>query len=263
MAVHHRLVVHLQLTIVNRMAQVGFEVRTGIDLCLHLRIEEPLGIAPGRFGLVHGHVRALEQFFSTVHIVVAKHRHANAGRAVVGNTVEAEGLVETADQVFHHATHMVLGLLAHTAQVLHQHHKLVTAKARHHVTAANTGDQALAYFAQQAIPLLVAQRVIQILEIIQIDEQQRRIAGAQLAGADRPFQPIHQHAPVGQAREHVKELKPLDFLARMAALGQVAANAQQASDFAGRRANGRLGNLKTPLVAAIGKAQGFFVHHRR
>ena len=131
-----------------------------------------------------------------------------------------------ADQVFHNATHMALGLLTHAAQVLHQHHKLIASKAGHHIAAAHTGDQALAHLAQQAVSLLVSQGIVQILEIVQIDEQQRRKTGSQLACADRPLQPIHQHAAIGQASEYIKELKPLDFLARLAAFGQITANAE-------------------------------------
>ena len=67
----------------------------------------------------------------------------------------------------------ILGLFA---QVLQQHYKLISAQSRHRVGFADAGQNPPRHLLQQQIANVMAERVVQRLEVIEIDEQQRSLA---------------------------------------------------------------------------------------
>ena len=100
------------------------------------------------------------------------------------------------------------------AEVLEQNHKLISAQARHRIGFADARDNAPRDLLQQKVADVMAERVVQRLEIVEIDEQQRSLALASDAGGESLPQPIQQQAAVGQAGQRVKECEIRDLVMR-------------------------------------------------
>src|ERR1035437_5426520 len=63
----------------------------------------------------------------------------------------------------------------------------------------------------------MAEVVVDVLEIVQVNEQQRTLSAATRAGSGCLMEPVHKKPPVGQASERVVERQILDFfLCRLA-----------------------------------------------
>ena len=112
------------------------------------------------------------------------------------------------------------------AQAFQHHHEFIATQATHDILLAHVGDQALGHLDQQPVADIVALRVVQGLELIQVQDQQRAELAAAMAGAQGLAQPIHQQAPVGQPGERVEIGQVADLLLHPLALGDVAHQAQ-------------------------------------
>ena len=73
-------------------------------------------------------------------------------------------------------------ILGRFAKLLEQNHELVSAQSRDRVGFADAGDDAPGNLLQQEIADVVAEGVVQRLEIIEVDEEQRSLAFASDAG---------------------------------------------------------------------------------
>ena len=94
-------------------------------------------------------------------------------------------------------------------QVFQHHHELVAAQTRHGVAFAHTRLQALRNLLQQQIADVMAKRVVEGLEVVQIDEQQRAFSAAAPTGSQCLLQPVQQKPAVGQAGERIIEARCL------------------------------------------------------
>ena len=66
------------------------------------------------------------------------------------------------------------------AEVFKHHNKLVATKTGHGIDFAHAGHQPRCHLGQQLIAHVMAQGVVQVLEVIQVNEQQRALGlGAQ------------------------------------------------------------------------------------
>ena len=115
------------------------------------------------------------------------------------------------------------GLQRLVAGVLQQDHELVAAQPRHGVAPGHAGAQALGDLLQQLVALLVAQRVVEHLEVVQVDEHQRAFARPVIVG-QRLVQPVQQQLAVGQLGQRIVEGQVLDLFLGRLALGDVAAH---------------------------------------
>ncbi len=87
--------------------------------------------------------------------------------------------------------------------ILHPDDELVAAHPRHHRIAPQAGQQPFGHQAQQRVAGAMAERVVDVLEMIQIKEQQRELAAGPLAAIDRLGEPLGQQCAVRQAGERV------------------------------------------------------------
>ena len=143
------------------------------------------------------------------------------GRAVMLVAGELVGLVERGENLFAHGFGLRGGFLGVLAQVFQHHHEFVAAQARHGVALAHAGGQALGDLLQQQVADVVAEGVVERLEVVQVDEQQCAISSAAGAGRQRLLQPVEQQPAVGQAGQRVVEGQRLDLVFRRLALGDV------------------------------------------
>ena len=105
---------------------------------------------------------------------------------------------------------------------LHDHHlELVAAHARHGVVVAQRGAQPARDLLQQLVADVVAQRIVDELEAVEVDEQHRHLLVEALRLRQRLGEAIHQHRAVGQAGERVVVRQVLDARLLRLALGDV------------------------------------------
>lgn len=84
------------------------------------------------------------------------------------------------------------------------HREFVAAEPRHGVGLAHAGADAARRLHQQDVALVVAERVVDLLEVVEVDEQHGQAGALALAFDDVVRQPVVEHAAVGQLRERVE-----------------------------------------------------------
>ena len=191
-----RLVVHDDLAALDRVRQLADQRQAGARMPVARRAVDLVADA-ARLGRVHGDVGALHQRLD-VAAVLGEHRDADAGAHEQRQAVEAERLLDRAGQL----DGDLLGLLDRGAG-RQQDGELVAADAGDQLGAGDAGLQAGADLAQQPVAGLVAERVVELLEVVEVDQQQRQL-GLRLAGRGRGvLQAREQPAPVRQAGQRV------------------------------------------------------------
>ena len=107
------------------------------------------------------------------------------------------------------------------ADVLEQHGELVSAEARDCVDLARRALEPARHRAQQLIPLLVAERVVDGLEAVEVDEQQRRTGRHAPGAAERLVGDLVERRPVGEPGQLVVVGEVAQALGPVAALRDV------------------------------------------
>ena len=190
---------------------------------LHVGVKKPHRIAPRSLGLVHRQVGVLEQLLNTA-CLLAKERNAHAQRGVVAERVQRIGHVQRGHYMVGHQRGFSSGLVDVGAEAFQEHHKFVSAKTRHRIGFTHTGPQAVCHLLQKVVAGVVPQRVIKVLEVVQIDEQQRAMRLRTYRCQRGPVQAVHQQPAVGQLGQHVVKRQPLDLAFCLLALCDVASH---------------------------------------
>ena len=171
---------------------------------------EPLAavvVAPGEvdlvagahaLGLVHRDVGALQQPHG-VRRVVGVERDADAGVDVHVDAADRERLLERRAQA------QPRGAGGRLVAGLEDDRELVAAEARERVVAAQQGLQARADLAQHLVAGVVPERVVELLEAVEVDQQQRQLVAVVLGRRDRGVQRVDEVAPVAEPGEVVGE----------------------------------------------------------
>ena len=184
-----------ELVVVERVTQLAQELealgRVGVA-----RGGVGLDVRARALGLVHRHV-GVAQERRDVLAVVGLQRDADRGAELDGDAgdVEREG----------QGTVQARGHLADGAAMGHdgQDGELVAAEAGQDVVAAQQLAQARGDVDEQAIALLVAHRVVDLLEAVEVDEHEGGEGAVATGGRQRPGAVLVQLGAVGQAGEGV------------------------------------------------------------
>ncbi|MNZ49237.1 hypothetical protein D3C78_669980 [compost metagenome] len=107
------------------------------------------------------------------------------------------------------------------AQVLQQHHEFVAAQPGHGVALAYAAGEAQRDLPQQHVAAVVSQRIVQRLEVVQVDEDDRARMQAAGAGRQHVLQAVQHEPPVGQPGQLIVEGQALDLLLGDLAVGDV------------------------------------------
>ena len=229
--VHLGLVLQEELALHEGLAQVAFQRRTRGHRGLQARIEEAQRVLAGGLGLVHGDVGLLEQL-ARAFGVGAETGHADARGALVLVAFEPVGLGQCRQDLLADPARLHRDLLRHRAELLEHDHELVAAQARHGVDLAHAGHQAHRDLLQQHVALVVAQRVVERLEVVQVHAQQRTAGAVAHAAQQRLVQPVLQQLAVGQAGQAVVERQLLDLGLGLLALRDVGVDHQDGARLA-------------------------------
>ena len=192
---------------------------------LHVRREEPVGVTPGLFGTEHRRIGALRQGLE-VSPILGVHRNTE------GRSHHQLVVLQLAD-----TAHLRLQLIGHMGCLLRigegQHdHELIPALPRHRVFIAHHRLQSVCDLDQQAVPYLVTERVVHILEVIQVQVQQRELMAAALRQCKGLAEPGREHRAVGQARQRIEVDQLADAFLITTALRHVFLHGQIVGDAA-------------------------------
>ena len=157
-----------------------------------------IGVAPPLFGQIHRGVGALHQLGRVVPIFRIKgDPDAGSGKDFVA--AKHERLGECALDAQREG--FGVGLVG----ILDQDGELVSAEAGKGVLIAQATAQAASELAQQVITDIVAERIVDILEVVQIDKHQHQLFLIALRPVQRMAQAVEQQGTVGQAGQFIMQ----------------------------------------------------------
>ena len=196
------------------VSQIELEVAAGLRHHVHAVLEEAPGAPPVGLGAVERHVGVLEQEIG-VAAVARRQRDADAGADHHLVAADLEGLGKACDDALGERA----GLLG-VAQGVLQHHELVAAEAGDDVGAAHGRAQAVGGHAQQLVAAGMAQRVVDLLELVEVDE----VDGERPAAAQADHGSVHlvaEQRAVRQAGEGIVAGELVDLGLGHAPVGDV------------------------------------------
>jgi hypothetical protein len=140
------------------------------------------------------------------------HGDADAGADLDQMIVDLVALAQAIDDAPGETGGVVGGM-----DVLLEHHELVAAEPRHEVLGPQHLAQPFGHRAQQLVAAGMAERVVDLLELVEVDEQQRRQLFGALLDASRPPDLVAEIDPVRQRRQFVVARQMTDPGFRIAA----------------------------------------------
>ena len=208
-----RLVVHAQLVAAERAPQVALERQAPRRRQVHLLGEELVVGAAHLLRVVHGRVGVADQRLG-VAAVVGKHADADGGRDHQFALLDEHGIRQLLDHLLRHA-----GDIRGALDLGQHHHELVAADAADGVADAQLLHQALRHFLEQRVAHAVAERVVDVLEAVEVDEHHRGLLPVAVAQGERLAEPVLQQPAVGKPGERIMGGQVLGAAFRILQLG--------------------------------------------
>src|SRR5258708_10562493 len=95
---------------------------------------------------------------------------------------------------------------------VHENHKLIAADPRKSVRLANAASRSLGDLLKHALPRLVAERVGDRLETVDIEQEQSDLASAPCRGGEHLRRTLTEVRPVGELGQLILPREPRDLL---------------------------------------------------
>ena len=210
--VHFRLERAAEPAIPDRQAQPLLELHPGGDRPAHVEVEIdriPLGVA---LGPVHGAVGVAAQLL-VGQAVLRMDAHPDRGRGEHLERLDVERLLQVGQDLRHDRPDLLAVL-----DRIEQQQELVAADARQHVAAAQPLGDALGDLQEQRVADGVAVVVVDVLEIVQVDEGERKPV---LRLAQNEVDALADENAVRQAGQIVEVDAPQQRVLDLPALGDV------------------------------------------
>ena len=196
--VNDRLVNHFKLLLGQCAAQVSGHSQPELGRLFERGGKEAKAVASRALGYVQGLICMFKKIFNAVGILRVQ-GDAQTGRHKHLLGADTKGLG-------HLVQHLLQGGFQHGVVGHARNHqsKFIAAHTRHRVHAAQTAFNAPRSLHQKHVAGLMAQRVVDLLEVVQVYKNDTHRGGVQLVAQQGFFQPGAQHAPVGQAGQRIK-----------------------------------------------------------
>ena len=172
------------------------------DLVLHLVAEHLDTVASTALGPVHGDVRLAEQRRCVDRLVVVgiadHHTDRSAHRHLLSGDLNrfAKSLEDPAGNG---------AGMKRVGRGLRHHDELISAEARYRVRIAKRLLEASGHDAEEIVAGAVAQRVVHVLEAVQIDQHDRDVLTGAHAAGQCQFDAVEQKRPVRESGEGIME----------------------------------------------------------
>ena len=228
-----RLVVQHELAPLQRLAQLALEPPARLRLLVHRRLEQAKAVAALRLGAVEGEVGVLEQRVRVLP-VLREQGDADAGGDMHLVAVELERGGERAQDLGRQGR----GVGGLRELGLHQR-ELVAAEPGQGVAGADRARDPAGHRAQQLVADRMAERVVDLLEAVEIEEEDRGHATFAAGMGQGLAEPVEQQGAVRQAGQRVVQGQPPDARLGRLALGQVLEHRDLGDDLARRGAHRR------------------------
>jgi hypothetical protein len=205
-----RLVLEDELSQSHRVAEVVLQLQGPLHLGVHPRREELNAVLALALGHVHREVGVAHQF---VRRVVAQARRAADSQpdaACHGDScvVDDDRVAQSGQRAF--------GQRESVSRVVRAEHdgELVTAEPSDRLPVKSDRAQSERHDAQQFVTCRVPERVVDDLEVVEVDEQHAHVAV--VGQRDHPFEQLGERAPVGQTRQCVSSGLVAEHIVRRA-----------------------------------------------
>ena len=197
--VEARLVVHLDLATVERTAEIAHHAEAPDVVDARIRCVQCVLATSVRLCLVHRDVTRAQEFGCRVS-VVGKERHPDARAHVDMHPVEHDGPAQRVEEALSHDPPARCSL-----RVAHHDAELVATKPRDQLVPAEGLDQSECDDAKELVADVVSKGVVDVLESIEVDEQQRHAPTGRSCLVDRVAEMAQQHPAIRQTRQLVAE----------------------------------------------------------
>ena len=201
-----RLVVQHELAPLQRLAQLALEPAACLRFLVHRRLEEAELVAAVRLGPVEGELGMLEQRVR-IRPVLREQGDADAGRGWISWPSRSNGLATVARILSARATTSAVWRICGCTSG-----EFVATQPGQRVGGADRGGDPLGDSAQQLIADGVAQGVVDVLEAVEIEQQDRNHAALAASTGQLLAEPIVQQGAVGQAGEPIVQGQTPDHL---------------------------------------------------
>ena len=255
-----RLVDEEELVVHEPAAHVGLDLQALAHARVHVGRVEAIGVAARLLRGVHRGVRLLDQRRRVLR-VEREHRHADrAGerRRLVG---DAERRVEGVADAMHDG-HDLEGRVRGVEAGQHEH-ELVAAEARDRVRLAHRRREPLRDRLQQLVAGVVAERVVDALEVVEVEEQAGDLRGVALRLREDLLQPLVQQRAVRQAGEDVVLRELVGVRGRDLELARALRDLVLQRALVGRHLRLRLGQPLRHVVEGVRQQAEFVARVRR
>ena len=218
-AVDDRLEVHRDLFSIDRLAQLALERHLFDQELAHALVEDLDTISAAFLGPVHRGVGVAQQLIGC-HLPRITHRNADAERRMDGCPVVDVGSGKRRSNAFGNRHG-----LRHAGEVVAQHDELIATKPGNGVVDPDCGFHPFANVFDEPVSDVVAERVVDHLEPVDIDEHdadERLLTGIEIdTRVQRGAEPVHEHRPVGKPGQFVVQRLFGEFPGRIATEGDV------------------------------------------
>ena len=199
---------------------------------------------------VHRHVGAADQPIDRAPIV-GRHGDTDTGRDLDRPSVEvervAEGLEDAADG---------LPDVVHGVAVVDIERELVAAQPRDRIGAAHAMAESLRHLGEQQVAGLVAERVVDQLEVVEVEEDDRQLLRVRVLCEQAARQLLQKALAVQQPGQLIVLRHVEDAALRPLLVGDVLEDGDEVLDVANRMADRARGLLGVHLIAARAAQDG-------
>ena len=154
-------------------------------------------LRPAGFCLVHGEVGTLQDLVDALFAAV-EDDDADACRSEMPQFAEHELLAEFRQDTVARGDGAQRGVGGIRSAVLEHDHEFVAADARYQIPRLDAALEPGRDLRQELVAHIVALRVVQRLEIVQVDEEQRAVVAMPFASLRHLRHAVEEHAPVRQ-----------------------------------------------------------------
>src|SRR5690554_2985821 len=196
------LVVQNEFVIGQGLAQILVQFQPHHLPVLHAFHIELIGVAALLLGPVQGNVGVAQQGVG-IQAALGIQGHAHGGGNAVALALNLERLLEALADLPEQMNDII-----DIVDLLLAHHKLVTAGIGHQHQLVAEAVQPFRHANQQLVAKLVAESIVEHLEAVKVEQNQRCLAHLPVGNAEGMGQVFHKEAAVGQADESVGGFQP-------------------------------------------------------
>src|SRR5437588_4650815 len=246
MELHDRMEDQAEFLALESVPQVRLHTGAGLRRLAHDDVEHSEARTPLLLGVIHGKVRVVQQVLG-LRVAGPAQRHADAGRR---DDLPAFERHRRGERVLDAARRVLR--VGRTDDVLEQYGELVAPEPRHDVARPNARSQASRELRQQAVAGRVAEVIVDRLELVGIDEQDRepviRIPSPARQGLRHA---LDQVSTVRQIGQRVVQRRVQQLLLDTLALRDIVGNRRGADDLAVRVEDRRDGERDLDVRAVL------------